>query len=301
MPPEGLIQIDFEKYGFLDAGPVKIDDISSCRKDFEEYLSRGFNAGMRYLERNVEKRFNPCKLLEGAQTMLCFLAPYGRDGGSTAGFAQGEDYHTVVKGKLFKLMEDIKAQSAALGLPAFSGRAFVDSAPVYERFWAAKAGLGFIGRNNFLISEKFGLRTIIGEIVCNIPYEHFEAHGKQSAESCGQCGRCREACPAGALIWDGDRSFVDARRCISYHTIESHDKGRHPVDYNGWIFGCEECLKACPWNKDVPGWKELESNKEYLLNLKREDWRQMSIEEFEEHFSNSGFMRSGLEKIKSNL
>jgi Uncharacterized Fe-S protein len=227
---------------------------------------------MSYLERNVDKRFDPALLVEGARSVLCFLAPYGgrnydrqHPGCRVASFAHGRDYHDVVKERLRIVMKRLEALSAqnpdGVAPQAFSGRAFVDSAPVLERHWAAAAGLGFIGLNNFLISPDFGLRTIIGVIICNIPVEAFEKHPPLSAEDCGACGRCIASCPGGALNDDGEgRHWLDARRCISYNTIESKELSDvHPVDFGGRIFGCEECVAACPWDRDdVPSWPEFE-------------------------------------------
>lgn len=271
---------------------------------FEEYLKNGYNASMSYLARNLDKRLDPSLLVPGAKTILCFLAPYGQSHGSVAGFAQGQDYHISLKRRLFALMEYLSGEASRLGLEAFSGRAFVDSAPVLERYWAAKAGLGFIGLNNFLISPQFGLRTIICEIICNIPVNFFKAHERIEPDNCGRCGRCLQACPTGALRngGRGEGAGIDARKCISYHTIESRQmEGQHPVDYNGWIFGCEECLKVCPWNKDTPSLKDLETNAELLESMTAEDWRKLSAEDFGRIFADSGLNRAGLEKIRHNL
>lgn len=244
------------------------------------------------MERNSDKRLDPRILVEGAQSVLCFLAPYGKSAGGVAGFACGTDYHTVVKERLHAVAAEIKRQ-----YPDFSGRCFVDSAPVLERYWAAKAGLGFIGLNHFLISPEFGLRTIIGVIICNVPYELFEPHAPLRADSCGECGRCVASCPTGAL-----GETLDARRCIAYHTVESKELYEaKPVDYCGWIFGCEECLKVCPWNRECEPLPELETSREFLESAGREGWEKMAGEEFEERFRDSGLKRAGLEKIKNNL
>ena len=300
--PVAKIIIDPSAWGFLDLAITKITSNDEICASFANYLERGFNGDMSYLERNVDKRSDPSLLVEGAQTIICFLAPYGPSGGGVAGFAQGEDYHTVIRRRLHSVMDYLSHKAAAAGLPEFCGRAFSDSAPVFERYWAARAGLGFIGRNGFLISPEFGLRTILGEIICNIPYAYFEPHSPLSATSCGDCGRCRSACPSGALRWKEDGySLVDARQCISYRTIESKGSACHGEGLHGWIFGCEECLRACPWNKDVPSWKEFRKNSDYLVNLDREKWLEMTQEEFDERFAGSGLTRAGLDRIKGNI
>ena len=164
-----LIIIDEKAHGFLDFGAARVDSVDEARRQaFENYLAEGRQGEMGYLALNLEKRFDPRQLVPGAESVLCFLAPYGAAGGGVAGFAQGIDYHKIVKDRLFAVIEDLRRQ-----FPPFKGRPFVDSAPVLERYWAVKAGLGFIGQNNFFISPEYGLRTIIGVIICNIPAGRF--------------------------------------------------------------------------------------------------------------------------------
>ena len=209
---------------------------------------------MGYLARNLEKRFDPALLVPGAESILCFLAPYGQAEGGVAGFAQGVDYHKIVKDRLYAVMQDLKKQ-----FPAFEGRPFVDSAPVLERFWAVEAGLGFIGQNNFFISPEYGLRTIIGVIVCNIPAGCFAPHAPLPVTDCGACGACLRACPSGALRGPFD---LDARKCISYLTIESQEPVPTSLDERrGWRFGCEECMRACPWDKPLTPLPEFETHR----------------------------------------
>lgn len=299
--------------GFLDCGAAAISDVGEDRLYYEKYLAEGCNASMGYLERNLEKRFNPALLVEGAQSILCFLAPYGgryydrqNPGCRVASFAHGLDYHDVVKARLRIVMQRLGAESERIGLTTepFSGRAFVDSAPVLERRWAAAAGLGFIGLNNFLISPDFGLRTIIGVIICNIPAEAFKKHPPLIADDCGACGRCIASCPCGALNDDGEgRHWLDARRCISYNTIESKElPQKHPVEYEGRIFGCEECIAACPWDRDdIASWSEFEENAEVLASMTPQEWLSMSEEDFSSRFSGTSLQRAGLEKLKNNI
>ena len=289
-----LIKIDIREYGFLDFGAAKVGSVEGpYRQSFEEYLAEGRNAGMGYLARNLEKRFDPSLLVPGAASVLCFLAPYGRGEGGVAGFAQGIDYHTVVKDRLFAVMEFLKES-----FPGFEGRPFVDSAPVLERFWAVKAGLGFIGQNNFFISPIYGLRTIIGVIISNIPAGRFPQHDPLPVEECESCGACLKACPSGALRAPFD---LDARKCISYLTIESHDplpgQLASSETRRGWRFGCEECMRACPWDKPLTPLPEFETHRKELAGMSAEEWETLSKEEFESRFGDSGLMRAGLEKL----
>lgn len=246
---------------------------------------------MGYLERNMDKRFDPALLVPGAESVLCFLAPYGPASGGVAGFAQGVDYHKIVKDRLFAVMQDLKAQ-----FPALEGRPFVDSAPVLERYWAVQAGLGFIGQNNFFISPEFGLRTIIGVIISNIPADRFAPHAPLSVTECGACGACLRACPSGALRAPFE---LDARRCISYLTIESQEPlGTSLEDRKGWRFGCEECMRACPWDKPLTPLPEFETHRRELKTMNDADWASLTEEDFETRFSDSGLRRAGLGHLK---
>ena len=245
---------------------------------------------MGYLARNLEKRFDPALLVPGAESVLCFLAPYGQAEGGVAGFAQGVDYHKIVKDRLYAVMQDLKLQ-----FPAFEGRPFVDSAPVLERFWAVEAGLGFIGQNNFFISPEYGLRTIIGVIVCNIPADRFAPHAPLLVTDCGACGACLRACPSGALRGPFD---LDARKCISYLTIESQEPVPTSLDERrGWRFGCEECMRACPWDKPLTPLPEFETHRAEIAAQSATGWSALSEEEFEKRFADSGLRRGGLEHL----
>ena len=278
----------------MDFGAAEATSITEVRAYFEKYLDEGRNADMGYLARNVGKRFDPGLLVPGARSVLCFLAPYGQASGGVAGFAQGADYHKVVKDKLFAVIEDLKRQ-----YPGFSGRPFVDSAPVLERFWAVKAGLGFIGQNNFFISPEFGLRTIIGVIICNIPADMFEPHPPLPVSECEACGACLRACPSGALRAPFD---LDARRCISYLTIESHEPLPQdlssPESRRGWRFGCEECMRVCPWDKPLQPLPEFETHRRALETMSDADWASLTEDEFKRQFNDSGLQRAGLERLK---
>jgi len=287
-------------HGFVDcAATVALSVDEKERLRFRHYLDEGYNADMEYLSKNLDKRFNPPLLVDECCTILCFLAPYGQRGGSIASFAHGKDYHKVVKDKLYCIVNDLTAI-----FPGFKARPFVDSAPVLERYWAAKAGLGFIGLNNMLISPQFGLRTIIGIILCNIPHNRFIVHIKQNRTDCGNCGRCIAACPNQALLNKDGSHFLDARRCISYLTIESKTlygatsaDDKRPFKFCGQIFGCEKCIDVCPWDKALPGLPELETNAD-TVNI--HNWKEMDRQQFKDKFRDTGLFRTGLDKIIDN-
>lgn len=297
-------ELSFADFGSAPAGPVS----QLCRDSYINALEKGHFAGMQYLNNNLEKRFNPTLLVEGATTVLVFLAPYSLPDNLTppAGISQyalGKDYHTAIKGKLFKIMEFLAAS-----FQDFQGRAFTDSAPVMEREWAVRAGLGFIGKNNFLISKSCGIKNFIGTIICNVPIPYtMEMEPQKHLETCGECGECQKClqkCPTGALCAPYS---IDARKCISYHTIENRDlaasleKGEIG-NLHGKLYGCDNCSNACPWNsRNIPGWEEFRIHYKELSGIKKEYWKNFPQDEFKKKFKDSPLLRGGLKNIQTAL
>lgn len=296
--------LGFADFGCAHAAPVP----SNVQRYYMDSLNGGYLSGLNYLHRNIEKRFNPQLLVPGARCVLVFLAPYSLplnmpapDG--IAQYALGKDYHSVIKGKLFAIMEMLKGM-----FPEFEGRAFTDSAPVLEREWGVRAGLGWIGKNNFLISKRYGIKNLIGVIICNLQLpatSNFEPDKlKQNVGSCGECRKCLERCPTGAL---GREFSTDTRKCISYHTIENRNlkaemtAGNVP-NFTGHLFGCDCCLDACPWNsRNIPGWSEFHTNYNILKEKGEQWWENVRKDEFETIFKDSPIMRGGLENIRASL
>ncbi|MDD2425343.1 MAG: tRNA epoxyqueuosine(34) reductase QueG [Bacteroidales bacterium] len=293
-----------EELGFVAYGAAPYRQMEM--ELFENYLSLGFNAGMRYLERNRDIRADINLLLPGASSVLCFLAPYkqkfvtAEGNPKIASYALGKDYHPVIRERLRIILERIKEY-----MPDANGRVFTDSAPILERSWAAAAGLGFIGRNNFLISREHGLHTLIGIIVLDIPVKYNKTVVR---DGCGRCTACTDSCPTGAL---GGKGQLDASKCISYQTIESklfRSEERAPVERKGWIFGCDICMEACPWSGrgEILCWDEFVPLKNHLipegiLSLTKKDWQMMERDKFEEILRDSPLKRAGYEKIMDNL
>ena len=295
--------------GFADFGCARTGVLpSAVQQHYMDALEQGRFARMEYLGKNLEKRFNPSLLVEGARSILVFLAPYSLPDGiqapeGIAQFALGTDYHIAIKEKLFTIMKKIQEMDSS-----FQGRAFTDSAPIMERYWAVEAGLGWIGKNNFLISRQCGIKNLIGIILCNLeipatadilPHKMLQSKG-----SCGECRRCLDACPSGAL----QQPFcTDARKCISYHTIENRfleeDMAAGAVPhFAGTVFGCDKCLDACPWNSaNKEGWKEFHKNMEILQGRDPEWWESLSTAEFKRIFKDSSLIRGGLNNIKASL
>ena len=241
----------FARVGIAPAGRI------SQSEGLREWLERGFQAGMKYMQRDLDVRLDPRLLVEGARSVICLAVGYAPSPGQVAlrtspgradagrvvaGYARGRDYHKVLKRRSSRLMERIRGIE-----PGFVGKAFVDSAPVMERTLAAQAGVGWIGRNGCLVAPGLGSYVLLCEIVCNLPL----TPDTPLRSRCHDCGECQSACPTGALKGDG---LVDARRCVSYLTIEH--RGR--IDPELWplmgtmVFGCDACQEACPHNRDLP-------------------------------------------------
>ena len=298
-----------QELGFADFGCAPAGELPAIRQEqYMAALASGHFAKMEYLGRNLEKRFNPQLLVEGARTVMVFLAPYSLPKGvgtpeGVAQFALGQDYHIAIKEKLFTIMKELQDT-----VPGFQGRVFTDSAPVMERYWAVESGLGWIGKNNFLISRTCGIKNLIGVIISNLEIpatsEILPDKFQQTKGTCGECTRCLSACPSGALC----RPFsTDARKCISYHTIENRtlqeDMAAGTVpDFAGAIFGCDRCLDACPWNSaNKEGWDVFHKNIELLSGKGKGWWTDLSKEDFKKIFKDSSLLRGGLENIKASL
>ena len=233
--------------GFARVGVAPAAETPHAER-LDEWLARGWHAGMDYMARNVEKRKRPDLLVPGARSVICLAAAYAPRGEDTGGeyfiarYARGRDYHQVLKKRCRRLMDRIREAA-----PQFAGRAFVDSAPVAERSLAATAGLGWIGLNGCLIVPGLGSYVVLCEIVCNLPL----ARGEPIAPQCGDCDACAAACPTGAL---SDEGLVDCRRCISYLTIEHRGEiePQYREKIGNRLFGCDTCQEACPHNREVP-------------------------------------------------
>ena len=293
------------KEGFVEYGAAKAQVLTEDISRLKQSLNKGYNADMKYMAGNLHLREDPSRLLEGAMSVLCFLAPYKpstlqkKNFPLIASYAYGKDYHKIIKDKLYTICSELKER-----IPDLRYRVFCDSAPVLERAWASKAGLGFIGKNSFLISKKHGLHTLIGVILLDKEV----VYGEHVSGGCGSCTKCIDTCPAGAIVSPKE---IDSRRCISYQTIESgrmRSEEDFPASDTGWIFGCDICLNACPWSAkgDVTSWKEFSplthgEAEQSLTETSYEDWLSMDEEYFKKWFSNSPLMRAGLNKIKNNI
>lgn len=284
--------------GFSAIGISKADFLENESKQLKEWLNNGNHGEMQYMENHFDKRVDPRKLVDGAQSVISVLYNYYPEEKQientykVSKYAYGRDYHFVLKEKLYELFEFINKE-----IKEVSGRAFVDSAPVMDKVWAAKAGLGWIGKNTNLISKEFGSFVFIGEIIIDLELDYSETPVK---DYCGNCTKCIDACPTNAL----SPYQLDARKCISYLTIEK--KGEISAEFKGkwndWIFGCDICQNVCPWNIKRTSHKEFEFEPHPdLFSLQKTDWEKLSEEHFSEIFRKSAVKRTKYEGLKRNI
>jgi epoxyqueuosine reductase len=293
--------------GFDAAGITTAEPIEQKQVEFyQHWLADGRAAKMGYLHRNNDKRFAPAELLNGAKSVICLALncrPAKNESAQNpniriARYAQYEDYHPFIKNRLFQLAEYIQQQTKAWsGSDTIKFKACVDSAPLAERALARRAGLGFIGRNHSLIHPQLGCQILLGELLTTL---ELRPDAPLENQSCSGCDKCIRACPTGALAPDG--SF-DARKCISYLTIEEPDD--IPEQYHskmtGYVFGCDECILACPYEMNAPARKNTHfHHHSEWQTLSPQQILDMAEDEFQKIFAGSGFLRPGLERLKRN-
>ena len=290
-----------ENLGFDACGIARATLLEEESAHVEQWLESDCEGEMGYLTRNKEKRYDPRLLVEGTKSIVTLLYNYypkqnigGSDQFKIAKYAYGTDYHEVLKRKMHQLLERIQTQTGKLE----GVRVFVDSAPVLDRAWAVRCGLGFIGKNTTLIHPKKGSFFFIGHLF--LPIE-LEETGRSMANRCGRCTKCLDACPTGAL----EAPFrIDARKCISYLTIEYKGSfaGIDPKTFNGWMYGCDICQDVCPYNRFALPNREPEFQpSERLIAMHDEDWESLSKENFDALFKHSAIQRAGYEGLKRNI
>jgi epoxyqueuosine reductase len=290
-----------KELGFLDCALLPATELTEEKEHFQHWLNDGMNGEMGYMERNKEKRLNPRLLFENAKTILIVLQNYHTretqkdpDAPVISKYAYGTDYHFIMKDKLKSLLQFINDEFGPC-----NGRPFVDSAPVLERAWARRAGLGWIGKNSNLISVEHGSFFFIGELILDVELPFDEP--KIVSDHCGNCTRCIDACPTNAIV---DNRVIDARKCISYQTIEL--KGELDKNLKGEfenrIFGCDICQDVCPWNlKPEPHDETHLKPSPEILELTRDEWYKMEKPQFNQLFKKSAVKRTGFKGLKRNL
>jgi len=287
--------------GFEACGVAQATVLSEESAHMEQWLEGGHEGEMSYLTRNREKRYDPRLLVEGTRSVVTVLYNYFPkqtigDGEhyKIAKYAYGADYHEVLKQKMRQLLQRIETQTG----PLEGVRVFVDSAPVLDRAWAVRCGLGFIGKNTTLIHPKRGSFLFIGHLFLPIA---LEATGQPLPNHCGRCTKCLDACPTGAL----DEPFhIDARKCLSYLTIEYKGslEGQDPKRFKGWMYGCDICQDVCPYNRfSLPNSEPAFQPSEQLVKMREEDWIALDKDRFETLFKHSAMQRAGYEGLRRNI
>jgi epoxyqueuosine reductase len=286
--------------GFDFCGISKAEFLEAEAPRLENWLDRNYNGAMGYMANHFDKRLDPRKLVDGAECVISVLLNYypserlpeGPEDLKLSKYAYGKDYHFILKEKLQLLLEAIQEEIGEV-----SGRIFVDSAPVMDKAWAAKSGLGWVGRHSNLLNRDMGSFFFIGEIICDLKL----AYDGPVKDYCGTCTRCIDACPTDAIT---EPYVVDGSKCISYYTIELKDaipedaKGK----FNNWIFGCDICQDVCPWNRFSQPSKTPEfSLSQELGAFKRSDWEEITEEVFRELFRRSPLKRTKYEGLKRNI
>ncbi|GAB6011019.1 tRNA epoxyqueuosine(34) reductase QueG [Viscerimonas tarda] len=286
------LKLGFDACGFCKAEPVGAES-ESLRK----WLDAGYHAGMTYMSNHVEKRCNPAELVEGARSVISLALNYyparfqPLSAPQIAYYAYGQDYHTVMKDRLQKLYDYIKTLS-----PHASGRYFCDTAPVLERYWAAKAGIGFVGKNTLLIIPQKGSYFFLGEIIVDIEL----AYDSPVASSCGNCRRCMDACPTKALE---SPYILNAGNCISYQTIENKaeiDNAIVPLLSN-CFYGCDRCQQACPWNRFAKAHNTPQFDlPDERMNLGLDEIDRMTEDDYRRIFKATAMKRAKYSGLKRN-
>lgn len=286
--------------GFAACGIAPSEILNEDGNHLDAWLQQGFHAGMDYMQKNRELRTNPGLLVENAKSVIVFLYNYSpaqwmneTSDYLVSAYAYGHDYHDVIRGKLNVLIQKLKDL-----VPGIAVRGFVDSAPVLERAWATRAGLGWIGKNSMLISKRNGSFFFISELITDLVLEYDTPMG---GNYCGDCSRCMDACPTQAIT---DLRVVDANKCISYLTIEN--KGEISPEFKGkyekWIFGCDICQQVCPWNRySTPHNEPAFTPVANLMKLTDTDWEQMDQEQFNGIFRKSAVKRAKFAGLRRNI
>ena len=293
-----LIKTEAKRLGFLSCGISKADFLEEEAPRLEKWLHKNMNGEMGYMENHFDKRLDPRLLVEGSKSVISLLLNYYPEKTQIdntykiSKYAYGQDYHHVIKSKLKELQEFISEEIGEV-----NGRAFVDSAPVLDKAWAAKSGLGWIGKNSNLLTQGVGSFYFIAELIVDLELEYDHA----VTDHCGTCTACLDACPTQAIV---EPYVVDGSKCISYYTIEL--KNELPMDVKGsfddWAFGCDICQDVCPWNRFSKPHKEpLFNPNPELLSMTKKDWEEITEDVFQKVFKKSAVKRTKFAGLTRNI
>ena len=276
------------KAGFLETEAPRL----------EHWLNKNHHGQMSYMANHFDKRLNPTLLVDDCKSVISLLLNYypteqqNPESFKISKYAYGQDYHFVIKQKLKELLQSIQTEIGAV-----SGRAFVDSAPVLDKAWAAKSGLGWVGKNSNLITQKVGSFYFIAELLVDLDLNYDFA----TTDHCGTCTACIDACPTNAIATP---YVVDGSKCISYFTIELKENIPTEIQgkFNDWVFGCDICQDVCPWNRfSKPHAEPLFNPNQEILNFTKKDWLEITDDTFKKVFGKSAVQRTKLAGLKRNI
>ena len=294
-----LIKAKAQKFGFQNCGISKAGFLEEDARPLENWLQNHYHGQMQYMENYFDKRLDPTLLVEGSKSVISLSYNYfpeenisGSDTFKISKYAYGQDYHEIIKAILEEMVAELKEE-----IGDFHCRVFTDSAPVLERSWARKSGIGWVGKNANLITKQSGSFYFLAEIICDLELSEDEP----TTDHCGTCRKCIDACPTDAIV---SEKIIDGSKCISYATIEL--KNEIPESFKNkmedWMFGCDICQDVCPWNRfSVPHHQEKFKPNHLLKSYTKKDWQELSQELFSEIFRKSPVKRTKFEGLKRNI
>ena len=293
-----IIKDEAKRLGFLSCGISQAGFLEEEAPRLESWLKKNNHGDMQYMENHFDKRLDPTKLVEGSKSVISLLLNYfpektqDHEAYKLSKYAYGTDYHFVIKDKLKSLLHAIQGEIGEV-----EGRAFVDSAPVLDKAWAAKSGLGWIGKHSNLLTQQVGSFYFIAELIIDLELEYDGI----TTDHCGTCTKCIDACPTKAIT---EPYVVDGSKCISYFTIEL--KENIPTEFKGqfedWMFGCDICQDVCPWNRFSKSHNEpLFNPHPDLLDMTKKDWEEITEETFKKVFKKSAVKRTKFSGLKRNI
>jgi len=293
-----LIKTEAKRLGFLSCGFSKAEFLEEEAPRLEQWLNKNMHGEMQYMENHFDKRLDPRLLVDGAKSVISLLLNYyphetqSENSYKVSKYAYGQDYHHVIKSKLRQLQEFISEEIGEV-----NGRAFVDSAPVLDKAWAAKSGLGWMGKHSNLLTQQIGSFYFIAELIVDLELEY----DSPVTDHCGSCTACIDACPTEAIV---EPYVVDGSKCISYYTIEL--KNEIPASVKGkfddWVFGCDVCQDVCPWNRFSKAHREpLFNPHPELLAMTKKDWEEITEDVFKKIFKKSAVKRTKYSGLERNI
>lgn len=292
-----LIKTKATELGFMSCGIAKATRLNDDAKRLESWLNQGFHGQMSYMENHFDKRVDPRLLVEGAKSVVTLILNYFPEKKQpehtykVSKYAYGNDYHEVIKSKLKSLIDFIHQEIGEV-----CGRGFVDSAPVLERAWALKSGLGWVGKNGNLLTRQAGSFFFIATLIIDLELDYDDPFVQ---DYCGSCTKCIDACPTEAIL---PNKVIDGSKCISYFTIELKEAlFNTTLNWNDWIFGCDVCQDVCPWNKFAKPTQEPAFAPKEFITFEQSEWEEITEDVFTKVFKNSPVKRTKYNGLKRNI